>query len=360
MPINLQGLLIALFAAVLSLLLYFPVRSLALRRNILNDSDARIFHRKPMPVLGGLVVYGGFYIGIFLLFLLSGTPRMMVAFICLTFMMLIGIWDDIKSLPAAVRVIAQVITVWALIYYGQFYFDDLHGVWGIHELSLLIAGPLSIILGVGIIQTVNIISGVDGYGAGIGLFACVLFALPLFSVGASVPACCLLILAGPLFTFLLNNAFGKRFHLYLGHAGNLLLGLSMTIAVFYLLYSGSPCVALEEQNFGLPAYTLAVLCIPIFDSLRVIICRIAKGDPTFMYDKLLHHILIESGFSHVGTSLSIIFMNLIVVLAWWISWKLGASVTWQFHIVVIFGLIITTVFPPIWAAVRKRKANRLT
>ncbi len=358
MPVSLQGPFIALIAAVISLLLFFPVRRMALRRHVLNNTDAHKFHRKPEPILGGLVVYGGFYAGIFLLFILSGTSRMMVAFLCLTAMMLFGIWDDIKSLPAAFRVIAEVLAVWALMYYGQFYFDDLHGVWGIRQLSPLVAAPLSIILGVGIIQAVNIISGVDGYGAAFGLFACLLFALPLSRVGAHVPASCLLILAGSLVPFLLNNAFRKQIRMYPGNAGILLLGLSMTIAVFYILFSGSPCVKLEEEGLGLLAYTLAVLCIPFFDSLRVIICRITRSDPSFMFDKLLHHLFIDLGFSLTGTNLIVLLMNAVVVLGWWISWKLGASVTWQFYIVVFLGLTITLGVPPILSSVKKHKTDR--
>lgn len=359
MPIVLQGLLISLLAAALSLLAYFPLRRLAIRRNILNDQDAREFRRKPEPILGGLAVYTGFFAGIFLLFSIQGTPRMLVAFLSLTLIMLIGMWDDIRSLPVAFRFNLELIVVWALMYFGQFYIDDLHGVWGIHEMSPLIAAPLSIFIGVNIIRAFNLIGGVDGYCAGIVVLSCLLFSLPLFTVGDYAPAFCLLILAGAVVPFLLNNVLGKHSQMFLGNAGTLLLGLSMTIAVFYILYSGTPHEEFEEQDFGVLAYTLAVLCIPIFDSLRMMARRLFKGESSAMQSKkLLHHLFIESGFSHVGTSVTIMLMNLVVVLIWWISWKLGATVTWQFYIVVIIGTLVTTVFPDVLLALRKKHMRR--
>ena len=343
MPILLQGLLIALFAAAVSLLLYPPARRFALHRGILDNPNARKLQRQPVPVLGGVVVYIGLLAGLIVLASVHGTHRMGVATIALTVMLLIGLWDDLRGLPAAFRFLVEILIVWILMRGADFSINDFHGAFGLHGISIGWAAPLSIVAGVGIINAINLIDGVDGYSSGFGIVACLIFAVPLFAVGAGVPGCCLLILAGALVPFFLHNVFGKRSKMFIGDAGTLMLGTAMTIAVFYILDTDSPCAALEQRGFGLLAFTLAVLCIPVFDTLRVMTWRMAKGLSPFEPDKThLHHLFIELGFSHVGTSLSIILTNLAIVLLWLLSWLLGASPTWQLVIVVALGLFVTS------------------
>ena len=337
--------LLGLFATAVSLVAYPPARRFALRHRILDNPDARKLQREPVPVLGGVVVYVGFLAAQLLLFALHGTVAMLVAFTTLTVMMLIGLWDDLRGLPAAFRFLVEILMVWILMRFGGFHINDFHGVWGIHGLSFWWSAPLSIIAGVGIINALNLIDGVDGYSSGFGILTCLVFASLLFGVGAGEPGCCLLILAGALVPFVLHNVFGKRSKMFIGDAGTLMLGTAMTTAVFYILDGDSPVAALEERGFGLLAFTLAVLCIPVFDTLRVMTWRMVKGRSPFDPDKThLHHLFIELGFSHVGTSLSIILMNCTIVLAWWVSWRLGASVTAQLYLVVALGLLVTAGF----------------
>ena len=88
-----------------------------------------------------------------------------------------------------------------------------------------------------------------------------------------------------------------------------------------------------------------MLAIPVFDTVRVMTMRMIRGRSPFDPDKThFHHLFIEMGFSHVGTSLTIHLLNLAIVLIWWISWKLGASVDVQLYLVVALGLLVTFAF----------------
>ena len=339
------GLLLGLMACVISFLLYPPVLRFARKKNIVDNPDARKLQREPVPVLGGLVVFVSFALTMPVAYVLFGTKKLVVGFIAVMMMTVIGIWDDLKNLPAAFRFVVEIVMVWLLMQFGGFYINDLHGLWGVNEISFWWAAPLSIFAGVGLINAINLIDGVDGYSSGYGIGASLVFATALFRVQAYAAAACLLILAGALLPFFLHNLFGKKSKMFIGDGGTLLLGTAMTIAVFYFLHSGSPCAALEQDGVGLVAFTLAVLAVPVFDTLRVMTLRMARGNSPFNPDKThLHHLFIEMGFSHVATAGSILALNTLVVLIWWLSWKLGASVTWQFYIVVLMGLLITFVF----------------
>ena len=58
----------------------------------------------------------------------------------------------------------------------------------------------------------------------------------------------------------------------------------------------------------------------------------------------LHHLFIEMGFSHVGTSLCVFTLNGLNVLMWLLAWQIGLDATGQFLVVVFVGTINTTGF----------------
>ena len=47
------------------------------------------------------------------------------------------------------------------------------------------------------------------------------------------------------------------------------------------------------------------------------------------------------GFSHLGAALFILMLNVGVVLIWFISWKMGASIDVQTYVVVALGVFVT-------------------
>ena len=92
------------------------------------------------------------------------------------------------------------------------------------------------------------------------------------------------------------------------------------------------------SNIGLVAFTLAVMCVPVFDTVRVMAMRIIRRTSPFHPDKThLHHLFIELGFSHVGTTASVLSLNIIVVLLWYIAYRCGASINTQFYTVITSG-----------------------
>lgn len=340
-----EGLLLGLLACAVSFVLYPPLLAFARRHNIVDNPDARKLQREPVPVLGGVVVFFSFTIATLAQFTLYGTRKMVVAFIAILIMTGIGLWDDRKNLPSAFRFLVEMLVVWLLMRFGGFYINNLHGLWGVWDISFWWSVPLSIVAGVGIINAINLIDGVDGYSSGYGMIASLVFATALLHAHAYEAAGSMLIVAGALLPFFLHNLFGKKSKMFIGDGGTLMLGTSMTVSVFYFLHSGSPCEAMEQEGVGLVAFTLAVLAVPVFDTLRVMTLRMLRGNSPFSPDKThLHHLFIEMGFSHVATAGSILLLNSLVILVWWVMWKLGASVDAQFYAVVGMGVLITFVF----------------
>ena len=147
------------------------------------------------------------------------------------------------------------------------------------------------------------------------------------------------IVAASLLPFFLHNVFGKHSKMFIGDAGTLSLGIIFSTFVITIL-SANQNIEVAQDNLGLIPFTLAVLCVPVFDTLRLMCPRIARGKSTFRNDKThLHHLFIELGYSHIGTTMSIIGINLFVVLCWFFAYKWGLSIDMQLYIVVALGIL---------------------
>ena len=118
----------------------------------------------------------------------------------------------------------------------------------------------------------------------------------------------------------------------------------MSMFVISILSSKSPCAPYVTDGIGLVPFVLAVFDIPVFDTIRVMTMRIIHGKSPFSPDKThLHHLFIDLGFSHTGTTLSILFLNALVIAAWFIAYKSGLSVDMQFYIVFAMSFLSTFV-----------------
>lgn len=63
----------------------------------------------------------------------------------MTFMMLIGVWDDVKDISARFRLLIEIFLVLAFIFITDTYIDDFHGLWGINALPPEFGIPFSVL-----------------------------------------------------------------------------------------------------------------------------------------------------------------------------------------------------------------------
>ena len=339
------SLLVFAVATILSTIAYPYMFRFAQKHNIVDSPNERKLQRMPIPVLGGAVVYIGILAGTMVLLAFTNESLLIWGLLAMTILMLVGIWDDIHDLPASLRFLIEIGIMILFITLTGVYIDSFHGLWGIYEVSPWFGILLSIIAGIGIINAVNMIDGVDGYSSGFGMMACLLFALTYYTVWNITMVCMAIIVAGALLPFFLHNVFGVRSKMFIGDGGTMMLGMLMVIFLFFALSSKTSCHKLENIGICTPALCLAVLCIPVFDTLRVMTMRMLRGKSPFRPDKThLHHLFIDMGFSHLGAALSILLMNTIVVAVWLLTWQAGASFDVQAYVVMGLGVLMTFVF----------------
>jgi len=116
----------------------------------------------------------------------------------------------------------------------------------------------------------------------------------------------------------------------------------MVVMAFYCMSGKGRLDMLEEYGVCVPAFLVAVGCIPLFDTLRVMSMRILRGTSPFHPDKThLHHLFIDMGFSHLGAALSILMINTLVVFVWLLTWLAGWSLDVQMYTVLVMGVAVT-------------------
>ena len=334
--------LVFMVAMAVSALVYPAALGYARRHNIVDNPNARKLQRVPVPVFGGVVVYSGILAGGLALSAFMWNWVMVYGIIGMTIMLLIGVWDDQKDISALLRLFVEIALVSAFIALTGVYIDDLHGLWGIDKLDDRVAIPFSVFVGVSIINAVNLIDGVDGYSSGYGMMACMFFGLCYWTVWSATMTCLTMIVIGALLPFFMHNVFGKRSRMFIGDGGTLMLGMLLTVLAFGSLSSKVGLGSLETSGICIPALVLAVGCIPIFDALRVMTLRMSHGKSPLKADKShLHHLFIDMGFSHLGAALFILFLNVLVILVWLLSWYLGASLELQLYFVIAMALLVT-------------------
>lgn len=327
---------------VVSTLCYPVLLNFARMHGIMDNPDNRKLQRRPVPVMGGVVVYIGILVSGLILNSLMYSSILTYGLIGMTVMMLIGVWDDVKDLSVGLRFMIETALVTVFVLVTETYIDDFHGLWGVYKLHTYIGIPFSVFAGLTIINAVNLIDGMDGYLSGYGMLACICFGLALWSAGSLEMGCLAIIVVGALLPFFLHNVFGIQSKMFIGDGGTLMLGMLITVLVFFMMSSKHQGIVLMEKGVGVAAFVMAVLCIPVFDTARVFLLRILRGRSPFRPDRNhLHHLFIDMGFSHFGAALFILMINTMVVLIWMVSWRLGASIDVQMYIVVGLGFSLT-------------------
>lgn len=345
MPDIIRIILPALLALLGTLWIHPKVLKIAILKNIVDNPDARKLQRNPVPVMGGIAVFFGIVIGLCSSQAMFNSASTFMLISAMLIMLYVGTIDDIIDLSPGIRFLIEIIVIAWLMYASGSSISCFWGLWGINAIPEWLSYALTIFAAVGIINAINLIDGVNGLSSGYCFMSSVLFAIYFYISGNQIMTTLALSAAGAIIPFFLHNVFGQSTKMFIGDGGTLVIGTMMAMFVMNILERQADCHALVAKGVGLIPFSLAVMSIPVFDTLRVMSTRILNKKSPFNPDKThLHHLFIDLGFSHIGTTISILSMNFLIVAAWFASYKLGMSIDIQLYIVVALSLCATFVF----------------
>lgn len=351
--------LISILVPALSALLavrwiYFKILKLAKEKGLVDNPDARKLQKFPVPVLGGLAVFFGVTFG-----MLTGcalyytfnediigqateftSTRLIQVMLAMSVMLYTGSLDDILGLSPRTRFVIEILVILGIVLSSGACMDSLHGLWGVQEFTWWVAVPLTVFAGVGIINAVNMVDGVNGLSSGLCITCSALFGVVFLYIGDIANAILAFTMVASLLPFFVHNVFGDKSRMFIGDAGTMIMGILMTWFVICII-SSNDYTTLIYDDVCIVAMVLAFMSVPVADTLRVMTMRVFKGKSPFSPDKThLHHAFVAMGVSHSITALSIILINLAVVGTWYVAVKTGASLECQLYSVIIVAAIL--------------------
>lgn len=286
---------------------------IAREKSLMALPNGRTSHEIPTPNLGGVAIFAGVILSS-VLFTGFGTAHelkyIMAGMLILFF---VGLKDDLLPLPAYQKFIGQSLATLIILVPGDLYLHSLHGLLGIHELSYFSGIAITFVLFLALINSFNLIDGIDGLASGLGILASLFFGIVFLLNGSLAYAIMSFVLTASLLAFFYFNVFSKKNKIFLGDTGSMLIGLLVAIlAIKYLNIENG--TLFFHQNNTAPALLLSVLIIPLFDTGRVMMVRISQRKSPFAADRIhIQHHMLRLSNSHLAASLKILCANTLFI-----------------------------------------------
>jgi UDP-N-acetylmuramyl pentapeptide phosphotransferase/UDP-N-acetylglucosamine-1-phosphate transferase len=241
-------------------------------------------------------------------------------FASLVILLYVGVMDDIVVMRAYKKLLAQVVVSALLVIGSDVRIRSLFGVFGVYELNYFLSVIFSIVTFIILVNAYNLIDGIDGLAGVYGVICFSLFGISYYRLGEyNYPLVILsTTIIGTVIGFLYYNLSDRSKKIFMGDTGSMLLGFLLTFtsicfmdifivkkvqgAVFYHLNTA-------------PVMAIAIMILPIIDTLNVIIIRLAEKRSPFDADKNhIHHKLLKLGITHKRATLYIISYYLFIVI----------------------------------------------
>lgn len=289
------------------------------RKNLMDEPGVRSSHLRKIPNLGGIAIF--YSIGIctsILAYEIFDLYKFLFA--SLVILLYVGIMDDIVVMRAYKKLVAQIVVSALIVIGSDVRIRNLFGIFGIYEIHYWLSVIFTIITFIILINAFNLIDGIDGLAGGYSLVCSTLFGISYYRLGEyNYPLVILsVVIIGSVLAFLYYNLSNYRTtKIFMGDTGSMLLGflLAFTCICFIDIFidkkvSNIPRYHLESA----PIIAVAILILPIVDTLNVIIVRLWNKKSPFEADKNhIHHKLLKLNLTHRRSSFYIITYYLFII-----------------------------------------------
>ncbi len=283
----------------------------------LPDNNRKI-HKEVIPNLGGIgIFFSTMIVSSFLIAPSESSAWWHYVVTSSLILFIIGLKDDILIITPAKKFMAQILASVITVVFADVRLHSLHGILGVYEMPYWLSVGFSIVGSTFIINAFNLIDGIDGLAGSIGALCAFSLGIALAFQGNYNGACFAFGLLGGILGFLRYNRSPAR--IFMGDSGALFIGFSISILSILFINSFTTTVhpyfttLIHSPQAALLA-ALSVLFIPVFDSFRVFITRIAGGKHPFHADRThLHHFLLDMGFSHNRIISILLIANFLII-----------------------------------------------
>lgn len=290
------------------------------KKGLFDIPDERKLHKHAIPRLGGVSFFPtitfsmAFVMGIRYLagFGISSmmsehvVPEYLFLICGLTLLYLIGIADDLVGVRYKKKLVVQIVAA-SFFPLSGIYINNFYGLFGLYEIPLFVGIPFTMLLVVFITNAINLIDGIDGLASSLSSIALIAFGFLFYAQKMSIYSMLSFAVVGVLLPFFYYNVFGraeKSTKIFMGDTGSLTLGYILSFLAVKYAMSNPEITAFTN---GAIVIAFAVLIVPMFDVIRVVLLRIRKHLHIFHPDRNhIHHKFLAMGIGHRKTMLGIL------------------------------------------------------
>jgi len=261
-----------LFSLILSLYGIPVLVRIAHSHSMYDHPNGRTTHLTPTPRLAGIAMFLSVILSVSLLARMDSFPGYQFAVAGSVIIFFIGIKDDMMDISFSKKFIAQIAASLILIVFAGFRFTNLHGFFGLNQISYALSFCLTLFFIIGITNAFNLIDGIDGLSGSLALTAFISFG-GWFLVNHDYAYALLCASAvGSIIAFLRFNLYSVKKKIFLGDTGAQFLGFSMAMVVIHFNEMNISS-ALPWPVAASPVVSFGILLIPVYDTCRVMIMR---------------------------------------------------------------------------------------
>lgn len=293
-----------------------PIIKVAKAKHLFDFPDKRKLHNSQVPTLGGIGIFLGFIFAMTFWTNFKNCGHLQFIISSLVILSVIGIKDDIIGLSPFKKALGQIFATVLVVVWGDLRINNMYGIFGIGEMPYYVSVIFTCFTILVVINAFNLIDGIDGLAASLGIIAAMAFGILFYLNGENYQQAILAIsLVGALMGFLIYNVTPAK--IFMGDTGSMVLGFILAFLAVELLDFQKPHDIHVVRVYSLPLITMSFIFVPLYDLVRVFSIRIWHGRSPFKPDQNhLHHLLLKLGFSHISSTLFIsAFACLLIVLA---------------------------------------------
>ncbi len=338
-----------LFSCIVTLYAVPSLIKLAYKKRLFDDPalEERKIHKYRTPNLGGIAVLISFAFTACLCIPGNILPYANYIFASGLLIFSVGLKDDLAALNPYKKFLGQAVTALIVVYFADIRLTSFYGVFGIHDIHPVVSYPFTSLLIVFIINAFNLIDGINGLLGSVSMIVSLTFGYIFFQMEEYGLAILAASMAGSVLGFLRYNM-GKA-RIFMGDAGAYTIGFIVSVLAIQFIElnkagAGPALVDSFTQAIPTVAITIAILVVPIFDTLRVIVIRLSQGKSPFMADRNhLHHRLLDTGMSHTQATLALSAFNILII---------GTALTFHFigtlELLILIGLVALLMNTMLW------------
>jgi UDP-N-acetylmuramyl pentapeptide phosphotransferase/UDP-N-acetylglucosamine-1-phosphate transferase len=279
-----------------------PIIKIAFVKNLYDIPDLRKVHLKPKASFGGMAMFLGILLSVLLVLPAKEASQFQYLFAAMIILFFLGIKDDIIGMSPYKKFAGQAIAAFIVVFPGEMGFSHFQGFLNIEAVHPLIGSSISFISLLLLINAFNLIDGVDGLAAMLGIVS-LSFLGSYFVITGNLPFALLaFVSAASIFAFLLFNFYPSK--IFMGDTGSMLIGLLVGVLLFKFLDT-APGAGLIAAH-ATPALALSLVSVPLLDLCQVFGRRLLKRQSPFRPDKThVHHRLLATGMNHKDVTIAL-------------------------------------------------------